>query len=319
MNKRILWIDWMKTLGMLCIIYGHFSFFPEYVYAFHVPLFFVISGFLSKNEESCQMFIRKIAWNLIVPMFLISLLNYIFLESLGQNRESVAKFVMGLILGLHDSVKEMWFVYTLVLLKIILQFLKGNVFIMYVLIPVALFVSYLLNTYDIVVYGKHILKFHSALLTVFLSYPFFILGFALKKYKNYLIDISLKKSVVLLILAFPIVYFCAKINGCAYLVNHEYGNNLFLFICGAIAGIVLVFAVAKLFSNIKIQGIMDISKGTIIILGFHVQFVVLLCKLYRLASFEEILFVSLVILLIFIPIIRITERFCPILIGKYRI
>lgn len=46
-NGEVNWIDWMKTLGMFFIIWGHLS--PELlkdcIYTFSVPSFFVISGF----------------------------------------------------------------------------------------------------------------------------------------------------------------------------------------------------------------------------------------------------------------------------------
>lgn len=46
-KERKNWIDWMKAVGMLTIVWGHC--FPEggvseFLYAFNVPLFFIISG-----------------------------------------------------------------------------------------------------------------------------------------------------------------------------------------------------------------------------------------------------------------------------------
>lgn len=51
MQQRKVWIDWAKVLGMLAIIYGHC--FPEgmsnFIYAFNVPVFFLISGYLCRG------------------------------------------------------------------------------------------------------------------------------------------------------------------------------------------------------------------------------------------------------------------------------
>lgn len=53
-KERKNWIDWMKVLGMFFIVWGHS--WPEsmcpFIYAFNVPVFFLISGYLSKREES---------------------------------------------------------------------------------------------------------------------------------------------------------------------------------------------------------------------------------------------------------------------------
>ena len=50
--KLFHWVDAMKTMGMFFIIYGHlFSYGYPYVYAFNVPVFFILSGFLFKEDQ----------------------------------------------------------------------------------------------------------------------------------------------------------------------------------------------------------------------------------------------------------------------------
>ena len=46
-QNRIVWLDWMKVLAILSILWGHF-FSPGhlYLYVFSVQVFCVISGFL---------------------------------------------------------------------------------------------------------------------------------------------------------------------------------------------------------------------------------------------------------------------------------
>lgn len=59
-NKRMNWLDWMKTIGMYLIVYGHYtSYAHEFIYTFSVPLFFVMSGFLFKKEENIRTFFKK--------------------------------------------------------------------------------------------------------------------------------------------------------------------------------------------------------------------------------------------------------------------
>lgn len=47
------WIDWMKALGMFFIVWGHLSpaHLKDVIYAFNVPCFFIISGFLFKGTD----------------------------------------------------------------------------------------------------------------------------------------------------------------------------------------------------------------------------------------------------------------------------
>ena len=52
MKERKIWIDWMKVIGMLFIVWGHFTpdLMKNFIYAFNVPLFFFISGGLTKAK-----------------------------------------------------------------------------------------------------------------------------------------------------------------------------------------------------------------------------------------------------------------------------
>ena len=42
---RLYWLDWMKTIGMFFIVWGHIfpEHFTDFVYAFNVPLFYAPS------------------------------------------------------------------------------------------------------------------------------------------------------------------------------------------------------------------------------------------------------------------------------------
>ena len=102
MKQRILWIDWMKVLGMLAIVYGHFkSSYYEFAYVFSVPLFFAISGFLSKIELSNHTFLKKVFWNLIIPMLGISIINYCIEIICNGISLSPISFVVNFLLGMH--------------------------------------------------------------------------------------------------------------------------------------------------------------------------------------------------------------------------
>ncbi len=96
-----------------------------------------------------------------------------------------------------------------------------------------------------------------------------------------------------------------------------YGSNIILFFVGGLAGTMSVFCISYLLRNIKSKTVLTISKGTIIILGFHQ----LIIRIYdRLPDFFHTVFyeyiAALFILLFFIPIIKISEKYFPLLLGK---
>lgn len=76
MQQRKNWVDWAKVLGMFFIIYGHC--FPEtmtnFVYAFNVPVFFLISGYLCKKDLQSKFVGIKlcIVWLYLIIYWLLS-------------------------------------------------------------------------------------------------------------------------------------------------------------------------------------------------------------------------------------------------------
>lgn len=70
-KTRIEYIDIAKAIGILCIIAGHMgiSKIDRVVFTFHVPLFFLISGYFLNRTENTFLFIKKTARALLVPYY----------------------------------------------------------------------------------------------------------------------------------------------------------------------------------------------------------------------------------------------------------
>jgi fucose 4-O-acetylase-like acetyltransferase len=97
---RIPWVDVLKALGIFAIYLGHFGKFSgslySFVFSYHVPLFFFISGFfvkIKKNETYLQFVWNKFK-TLMIPYFIFSVL-YVLFDTLQNN------------LGAHQSIHEM--------------------------------------------------------------------------------------------------------------------------------------------------------------------------------------------------------------------
>ena len=60
MKKRVEWIDIAKFLGIFAIYLGHFGDSAghafTFVFAFHVPLFFFLSGCMSNYDNETNIF-----------------------------------------------------------------------------------------------------------------------------------------------------------------------------------------------------------------------------------------------------------------------
>lgn len=73
--ERLIWLDWMKLLAILSIIWGHFfSEGHQFLYAFSVQTFCVISGVLYKRCFNLAMCISRCFWQLLVPTLIMSII-----------------------------------------------------------------------------------------------------------------------------------------------------------------------------------------------------------------------------------------------------
>lgn len=70
-NQRIEVFDMLKGFGILCVILGHLGnpYIDRVVYIFHMPLFFLISGYFLSYKVGGNLFILKKIRGLIYPYF----------------------------------------------------------------------------------------------------------------------------------------------------------------------------------------------------------------------------------------------------------
>lgn len=94
--KRVEWADVLKGLGILAVVWGHSgSKNAFYMFWFHMPLFFFISGYLYKYkpEETELSYVRKKVRHLLVPYTCYLLLLALLMFSLSLWRgQSAAEF-----------------------------------------------------------------------------------------------------------------------------------------------------------------------------------------------------------------------------------
>ena len=89
-NNRLEYIDFAKALGMFTIIWGHiihYGWSNQIVYAFHIPLFFFMSGMVFKADKynTVWEFIKKRKCHFLLSCPLIGPVNF-------WKKESVLKY-----------------------------------------------------------------------------------------------------------------------------------------------------------------------------------------------------------------------------------
>ena len=320
-DNRLEWIDWMKSLGIYLIVLGHFySVGEKFIYIFHVPLFFLISGILSKREEDDSIFWKKIWYNLAVPMLIMATLNFILYCILqiwcgSFHFSDLYWFIRNILFGMVSGYGNLWFVYTLILLKISFQYCK-SILLFCFLFVLMLALAYIYNNSDVST-CPFFLKEPNAVVNVCTAFPFFAFGVFLHDYRTIINGWNHRKMLFFIIICgLLLVSICYYYNGSAGLYRCNYGSNIFLFLIGGVAGSMMIFAASKIIGHAP-QTVTIISQGTIIVLGFHKLFVELF-RVFFPASYLDIIFAALIVI-IFIPVIVAIEKFFPLMAGKYRI
>lgn len=80
LKKRLDYIDIAKALGMLIIMWGHIAVSKSvtFVYAFHIPLFFFLSGmvFVQDKYPDFKSFVKRRIQTLIIPYIIYSFITW---------------------------------------------------------------------------------------------------------------------------------------------------------------------------------------------------------------------------------------------------
>ena len=159
----------------------------------------------------------------------------------------------------------------------------------------------------------------NANMNVMVCMPFFLIGIFLKSMKGLLNSLHhYYMEVTLLALAVALVLLCGNYNSYVWMYLCEYGNDYALYIIGGMAGTTMLFIVSLWLSRLPYRNmIMTLSKGSIIIIGLHIILVRRLMELPNRMWIEDLLW-AMIILLFFIPIVLLAERFFPILLGHHK-
>ena len=89
--QRIHWLDTLKAIGLFFVVLGHTEGISEwlrmYIYSFHIPLFFFITGYLVNIESlrgDLSSFILKYFRTLIHPYFYFGITTYLIWLCIGR-------------------------------------------------------------------------------------------------------------------------------------------------------------------------------------------------------------------------------------------
>lgn len=275
MLQRIDYIDHAKAIGIFLVVLAHTPIESEitnWIYVFHMPLFFFLSGFIFDFQRypSLSGFIRRRFRQLLIPYFLINLLTYllwlfVFRHYGADSDIEIAWYqpLIGFMLGNGNQMIHnvpLWFLLCLFIVEVVFYFAfqKSNlkkVFLGTALFAVIGYLNYTINPY--------LLPF--SLGSAFVGLSFYGIGYICAHTH------LLKTQIIWCILSFIITVVIAYYNGRINMHINYYGHYL-LFLIGALTGIYMVICFSNYFVSFGNTSLVSfIGKNTLLICGFHLM------------------------------------------------
>lgn len=310
---RINYIDWAKAVCIFLMVVGHYTdntIILSYVYSFHMPAFFIISGFLYKPHPWKQTIIA-----FTVPVFFFSLLNLFINLILGRILVDSLRIwdvivqIVNWRHGIDGLFKGLWFIWALVGLRLLFGDIGWMKKMRQYHVPIAIAIIIYMSTE----------KYHADIDTLFQGYyigtivpslPFFCIGMLLKDRQWHPNSISSFKTMIPILLLFLVMP--ATNNNCD-IYNSDYGYSYFLAAVNAAMFTFLLFWTSNKLPASKI--IQTISNGTLVVLGMHMPLLYIFQIIFP--DILSFLFPFITIAICYY-IILLCEKYCPILLGKIK-
>lgn len=335
MREHDYFLDIARGIACVLVVVGHISSTPSlihtWIYSFHMPLFFIISGIILNTKGSFKDFLLKRIKRLLVPYFLLNILVWLmeniikitmsFIGLAVFNKKKAINDLLGVVLGwrLTDYYYILWFVislfFGLLLTYAILQIVHDNkvIFLMGV---VLILISPCV--------WKIVGGLPYSIDTLPISAGFILIGNSANNYiKRTVTEKSGFKGILSLLINCIVAVSASRIWGDVDIYNCQIGQ-VFIFIFTSILGSIAIILISKEIERNRI--IEFLSANTLAFYAFQNKIVIPICEKVvhfidkfldvNLFYYVEWVF-SAVLTIIILAIISIfINRYIPCAVGK---
>lgn len=313
-KERLFFIDYAKAIGIFLVVFAHcaqkfsesVSHLGPFIYSFHMPLFFVISGFLLCLKNPSIESIGKIAKRLLIPYFIWS---FVYLSAYlirGFEFDVVVERLLAIITG--RGVAPLWFLWDLffseLIFVLLLAFWKtfGKIKFLCAMVALALATFLLSDFYEL---SQDILEENTFVMYCFISmarlFPsvFFLIVGALFVRVNKTLSCNKKTCFLLGLASFIVLFFIQKYTGNRVNMHLFYFENPLIFLVTGSLGSIAVLCLCKMFyPNIRVLAFLGRKSLDVMVLHYP-PVPLMLCTgltIGMVISKDNIFFVSLVTL-----------------------
>lgn len=266
-------IDMMKGLGILLVVIGHVSentLINKWIYSFHMPAFFFISGCVCHISKEKSDFLKKKVRSLLIPYLILSITTFSYWATIersirGQEHIAIIGQLIGIFIAQGGNQNYtynivMWFLPCLFICEITFYAIRKLIH-KKILICFTLLILSMLG-FTIGQYIKFRLPW--SMDTMLIAIVFYGAGYlSYEKIKDYKFNVTIKNLIFLTTLSMIHIYFVLQFYaGCD--MNGNFYSRYF-FLC-SFGGIGFMYMSAKMI-NLKLIKYLGINS--LIIMGIH--------------------------------------------------
>jgi acyltransferase len=321
-DGRSTWIDVARTIGIFLIVLCHTDqgdFTDAFLWTFHVPLFFFVSGYLARPQAPAA-FLGGLARKLLLPYLAIYLVTTVLTALLRRDVDLAwfARTLAGAAYGTHsypDFVNAaLWFLPSLMTVELLYVFAVRRFAPSY----------FVFLAVSIVLYARHALDLFLSIDLSLLGLNFFVVGALARRY-----DVFGRLAGRPLGLALIALGAGACTAAAASVGNVWYAGDHYALSLGAgLAGILMVASASLLLApaisrSVRAQSFVTfIGSNTLSIFCFHVFSNPAATALLRPLGLGPPLMrgaaIAVLSMTLLVPFILLIRRFLPELIGVRR-
>ena len=334
--KRLNELDMAKGIGIFLVVLGHTcrsDEFKKLIYFFHLPLFFIISGFLFniKKYDRYTQFLKENIKSLLLPyatFYLISFLYWALFERAmrpGSVQISLLTPLTGFFYGTDYKFYMLpngavWFLLALFMarnfLYVTVRYVESKILFVFI-IALSAFIGYYIS-----ISSNYKLPF--SINSAFVAFFFVGFGYLFKPFYKHITD-NFPIYTSLMILALIVSFVAVKYNSLPDMDYCRYGN-IILFLSGGISGTLLCIFLCRIFGRLSV--LQYLGKNSLIIMGISEPVKRAVIGVFSKLSHYSVnvlrasvglsLLCTLLTLLLLIPIIYIFNKYLFFAIGIKR-
>ncbi|MBE6825005.1 MAG: hypothetical protein E7513_06635 [Ruminococcaceae bacterium] len=241
-NKRMLWLDALRGLGIILITLGHlgcFELLERYIYSFHVPLFFFISGYLYiRSAKPIKNFIKRKTITILVPFLVWTLMSTLVNVVMNYDLK-LLMLKMVTYNGLLTWNSPLWFLLVLYIVEIlfaVLDRLNDKTYFKYIILAVSVVLFF--------IFGEMMLTLKLNLVP--LAMIFYSMGNIMRtSLEQKPLNLKTWQKVTMVVLLFIVSFVFSAVLNVRIKYTHAIFGNIAHFLIAATAAILFYYIIFK--------------------------------------------------------------------------